>query len=992
MILAAGLPGAIKAEVRAEEALAGPIDPRVVRVAPKEPAESLATFTVAPGFRVEQVAAEPLVCDPVDLAFDEYGRLYVCEMRGFPLRKDDRLCRIRLLEDTDHDGRFDKSTIFADKLAFPTSILCYDGGVFVGAAPQMLYFKDTDGDGVADVSRPAVTGFTVIYSTYPLNSLRWGLDCRIHGINHSGGKLRPVMWQREGRAAEEFVLPTRHNFSFDPKSGKLFLESGGGQFGLGIDAWGRQFTCTNRNHMIMLMYERRYIARNPKLIAPAPAVSIADDGPAARVFRTSPVEGWRALRMERRVAMKLPGHEESDGRPSGTFTASSGVTVYTGDVYPAEFHGMVVVGDTTGNLIHRKRFEPDGASLKAFRIDDRSEFVSSSEIWCRPVQYTNSPAGVLYFTDMYREICEYITSIPEEAQAVIDLNSGWDRGRIYRIVPDGFTQPNEPVRLGDLSTTELVALLKHPNGWHRQTAGRLLYERQDPRASAMLTESALQSASPLGRLHAMYLLDAFGALDAPAVLARLDDDQARIREHAVRLSEKLLAASSALRRKLYRMTDDPDVRVCYQLAFTLGELPDDDEGTAALARIAARHGTDPWIRLAVLSSSLGRAGEIFFEMTADTQWRGTESGRSVLEQIAKQVGLQGDEDQVAKVLGRLDEFDEGEKELAVAVVRGLDQGLATARSSLRGRLTDTDTRAGRVLRGMIDEAANVATDVDRTEVLRLEAIHTLGFAPPEDTFRALGELLDGRQPQTIQMAALKALGRHRRREVGEMIVAAWAGFSPQVQKAAAEVLFGRLDRLALLLDAVEGGTISPAQLDPARIERLLAHPSDDVRTRANDLLGGLKLARREEVVAAYRQALSLDADPRSGKAVFKRVCSTCHRLEGVGYDLGLPLMNIHTRGTEGILLHLLDPNREVTPEYFNYVVVTVDGLTVTGMIGDETANSITLARAEGESDTVLRTDVDEMLNTGLSIMPEGLEEQITKQEMADLIGYLMSAG
>jgi len=171
---------------------------------------------------------------------------------------------------------------------------------------------------------------------------------------------------------------------------------------------------------------------------------------------------------------------------------------------------------------------------------------------------------------------------------------------------------------------------------------------------------------------------------------------------------------------------------------------------------------------------------------------------------------------------------------------------------------------------------------------------------------------------------------------------------------------------------------------------LAKHPDPGIRGEAQRLLGSVKLARREEAVAAYRSVIDMQGNAEAGREVFKRECAKCHRLEGVGYDLGLPLASVKSRGREGVLAQILDPNREVNPAYLNYTALTDDGLTVTGMITAETATSITLRRSEKEGDTVLRTEIDEMQSSGLSIMPEGLEKQVSKAEMANLLAYLMS--
>jgi putative heme-binding domain-containing protein len=325
------------------------------------------------------------------------------------------------------------------------------------------------------------------------------------------------------------------------------------------------------------------------------------------------------------------------------------------------------------------------------------------------------------------------------------------------------------------------------------------------------------------------------------------------------------------------------------------------------------------------------------------------------------------------------------------VVRGLSKGLAKAKSPLLAQLNASGgSRVGSLLAALIEDAREQAVDDALPAETRAEAIRSLATASYGVARAVLPELLEARQPRDVQVAAIQTLSRFREEEIAPMIIDAWRGFSPGVRNVAAEALFARPERLARLLDAMERGVIQSSHLAPARIQFLLTHPEPQIRREAKRLLGGLELARRADAVAAYQDVLDMPADRQRGKAVFKRECSQCHRLEGVGIDLGLPLQTIRNRGRQGILLNVLDPNRELNPSYANYVVITDDGLSVSGMIAAETANSVTLKRAENESDTVLRTDIDEMVNTGLSIMPEGIEKLVTPQEMADLIEYLMT--
>src|SRR5881409_2005189 len=531
-------------------------------------ADALNTFQLRKGFHLELVAAEPLVTDPIALAFDEDGRLFVIEMNDYPERKQ-RRGQVRRLEDTDGDGRFDKATVFAKDLRWPSAIHCYGGGVFVGSVPDLLYFKDTNGDGVADEKKVVLTGWGNRAGTLDpegvFGSLAWGLDNRIHGLvnRYSGDITNP-----SDPSAKPVTLGG--NFAFDPRTMALTVEAGEGQYGMGFNDHGRQFLCRQHRHIMTHLFERRYADRNPYYTMPDPTVDIAVDGPKAALYRISPEEPWRVMRTKWRVE-GLENGIEAGGRASGYFSSACGLTIYRGNAWPREYVGDAFVADPAENIVHHKKVAHLGPTARAERPADekRVEFLASKDTWFRPVFMANAPDGTLYIVDMYRQIIQMPIAIPEAILKHLDLYAGSDMGRIYRVVPEGFKQPPPP-RLSRASLEELVATLAHPNGWHRDTAARLLYERNDRAAVPALATLLTQSASPLGRLHALYALKGLGTLKERHLLQALSDDDGVVREHAVRLSEGLLhdgVPSRELWKKLSACASDPVVGVRYQLAF-----------------------------------------------------------------------------------------------------------------------------------------------------------------------------------------------------------------------------------------------------------------------------------------------------------------------------------------------------------------------------------------------------------------------------------------
>lgn len=552
------------------------------RPLPVEPRAAVETFQTRPGIRVELVAGEPLVMDPIAMCFDEDSRLFVVEMRDYSERRDERLGRIRLLEDTDGDGRMDKSSIFAEGLPWPTALIWYDGGLFVGSTPDILYLKDTNNDGKADRSEVIFTGFGAgvkrLNVQQLLNSFTWGLDNRIHGASGGNGGIIRAVAKGGGPTLEL----GSSDFSFDPRTLEIRRENGGGQYGMTFDSAGRKFICSNSAHIRQVMYAHDDVLPDMQYALPSPALDIPVDGPSGPVFRISPDEPWRVLRTKWRVAGLVPGPVEGGGRSSGYFTSATGITIYRGTALGPEFDGDAFIADVGSNLIHRKKVRPNGVPFKAERAEDekQSEFIASRDLWFRPVSFANAPDGALYVADMYREVIEHPWSLPPNIKKHLDLNSGNDRGRIYRVVAGNFSQPSLP-RLSRSSNDELVALLGHPNGWHRDTASRLLFERlsknEDGKDVAEKIRGQITSNS-VAAIHALHLLGSVRQSHPDSRLALQPFDIARavrstnadVVEVAVRLLPTFPDPNKVT--ILTRLAEHPSERVRYTFAWALAKM------------------------------------------------------------------------------------------------------------------------------------------------------------------------------------------------------------------------------------------------------------------------------------------------------------------------------------------------------------------------------------------------------------------------------------
>jgi putative membrane-bound dehydrogenase-like protein len=943
------------------------------RLAATEPAETIKNFEIAEGYDIQLVASEPLVTSPVAIEWDADGALYVCEMRGYSENRDDRISRITKLLDVDRDGIYDSSVVFADHLFWPTALFPYQGGLFVADAPDILYFSDQDGDSIADSKEVIYTGFSTGNVQGLLNSFRWGLDNRIHlACGTVGGKVR-----RAGEAPSQAVEVRGHDLAFDPKSLRFTLTSGGAQHGMCFDDWGRKFVSSNSDHLQQVMYEDRYLARNRLLAAPPARQSIAADGPQAEVFRISPVEPWRVVRTRLRVAGLVPGPVEGGGRAAGYFTGATGVTLFRGDAWPDRDRSLALIGDVGSNLIHRKRLTLDGVQMVGRRIDERSEFVASSDNWFRPAQFACGPDGALSVVDVYREVIEHPKSLPPEIKRHLDLNSGRDRGRIYRVIPHGYTHRPSP-QLTGRSSDELVELLRHPNAWHRETAARLIYQRQDKSIVPALRKQADQSSEPLARLHSLYAIEGTGMLTAGDVAKRFTDPHPQVVRHAIRLAEQFPSDETVL-AGMRLLAGHPSIEVRYQLAFSLGEFSL-AEKPQLLTELLRQNPTDRWIQTAVLSSIDGDA-DLLFRSLLHTE--SIDPLAPILESLAIQIDRRDDKDARRRSIAAIS--DAPDLPTLLPAIRRLHR--PDRRDQVGPTLCESvDQKTTRLLPLAVAQLANPSADDDA----RILAMDWLVGAPIDQVFPVLEEILRTSHSSELQHAAIRAMGHFDSPDVAGTLLERWPQWSPRLRSTAGDVLFSNPTRAAAVIAAIDDGAIAASDISLTRWNALLTNGFEPLRKRARDFLATTKLTSRDSVIQRYQSALSLAGEAVRGEAVFKQQCAGCHRSGDQGHQIGPSLAAAVTRGAESILTNVLDPNREVNPQYVNYVVLTKDGRTAAGMIASENSNSITLKRAESVTETVLRGDIEMIRNTNQSIMPVGFEKAISPQAMADLIEYLVT--
>jgi len=950
---------------------------------PASPEESLALFELAdPDLKVELAAAEPQVLDPVSIAFDERGRMWVVEMGDYPNAPKPGqlpLSRIRLLEDRDGDGRFETAHTFRDHLLFATGIQPWRGGVIVTISGRVVWMKDTDGDGKADAEETWFTGFSEQNPQLRANHPTFAPDNRVYIANGLRGGTVIARNPRWSGTAKPVSISGR-DFSFDPLRGTCAAVSGVGQFGTTFDDFGNRFVCSNRNPCQHVVLDEDDIGRTPWAAISAVMHDVSPAGEASHVYPLT--RAWTTSTLH-----------------AGQFTAACGVAIYRGAALGPAYYGNSFTCEPTGNLVHRDVLEQDGPTFRAKQSGERAEFLASRDEWFRPVNLANGPDGGLYVVDMYRAVIEHPEWVPDELKHRADERWGDDRGRIYRIVPKNFRrEPRSQTGHGPMidarSTSGLVERLKHSHGWHRETAARLLYEKQDKTARRDL-EGLVRSA-PLAstRALALFVLDGLDELSSDVVRAAIDDRDSHVRSVAVRLSKRWRAADASLRGALLkRATKEDDPRVRFELVLRL----DDAAAVPELARLALADCEQEWTRKAV-ATSLGKNGPAVLAQilrAADSQRPVSEDGEAALfDEVAEVVGaapdrLSGDAGfrTLELLLDKMprDGTDRRRAALILAGFNGLVRGVGR-----RGGSVDPKSLAWR--NGSAERLAKLAARIAETDdrpAQRRDAIDVLrilsdrSHSPP-----VVMKLAKTAEDPSIRLAGLSALRAFSDPTIGPAVLGEFSSQLPPVRRAILDVLLSDPGRTRLLLDKLESRQISVAELDPTRVSQLTHSRDSEIRKRAQALLKSATPADRKTVIADYQKSLGMAADPRRGRDVFSKNCTACHRIGELGVNVAPDIGDSRTMTPAQILLDVLDPNRKVDNNYFSYTAVTKDGKTYTGILATETASSVTLRQQENKTVSLLREQIEELHSNGVSLMPVGLEKNIDSQQMADLIAFI----
>ncbi|HYT89831.1 MAG TPA: PVC-type heme-binding CxxCH protein [Gemmataceae bacterium] len=986
------------------------------------PAEESQKHIVVPkGFHAEVFASDPLIRRPICMNWDERGRLWIAETVDYPNELQPAgkgHDRIVVLEDTKGTGRADKLTVFADKLSIPTSFTFYKGGVLVFEARRTLFLKDTDGDGKADVRE-------VVFEKWGMGDTHGGPSNMQYGLDNWIWGMQGYNFSRLSVGGETHTF-RQGFFRFKPDGSKLeFVRStNNNTWGFGMSEEGIIFGSTaNGNPSVYMPIANRYYEAVRGWTPSLQLGGIADS------FRFRPITN-----KVRQVDFP------------GGYTAAAGHALYTARTYPPEYWNRTAfVAEPTGHLVGTFVLRRDGSH---FRSSNPFNLMASDDEWTAPIMAEVGPDGNVWVIDWYNYIVQHNPTpagfkTGKGAAYETDLRDK-KHGRVYRIVYDGAVgvppkgggqaqppqggTPTAPFTLAGASPEKLVATLKHDNLFWRRHAQRLLVERgKQDIVPALIAAARDQGIDPIGLnvgvIHALWTLHGLRALsdsNAEAVdvaIAAMKHRSAGVRRNAVQVLPREARSVKAILAAGVLADPDPQVRLATLLTLA-DQPPTPGAGKAIVAVLGEAANTgDRWIPEAATCAAAANSADFLKELGGNKEPSSKLLAVSAI--VAEHYARGGPVDSVGPVLARLAEADPA---VIASVVRGLAKGWPKSRrpkleEGIDKALTQLAARLPQGQRAVLVQLAGswgskafeqLAADMPRVLLARvndeklktedrLTAARELIEVRATDvkTVKTLLDLITPRTPPEFAAGVLRAVQGSDAAEAGKMIVERLPTLTPGARAAGVSVVLTRPEWTKAFLDRVAEGKAQFAELSLDQRQALAEHPNLDVRRQARELLkrgGALPSADRQKVLGELLPITKLKGDPAAGKVVFKNACAKCHVHSGEGERIGPDLtgMAVHTK--EHLLTDIIDPSRSVEGNFRLYVVTLGSGVILNGMLASESKTAIELFDAEGKKKTILREDIESLVASSKSLMPDGFEKQLNAKELTDLLEFLTQRG
>ena len=665
--------------------------------------------------------------------------------------------------------------------------------------------------------------------------------------------------------------------------------------------------------------------------------------------------------------------------------------LHAGPALGAERAGSAYICEPAQNLVQRQVLRAEGPTFRAEPATRGAEFLASTDSWFRPVFAADGPDGALYVADMYRREIDHPAYVPEESRGGLDFTSGREHGRIYRLVRAEAPAVAPPRLAADPAA--LVAALDAPEPWQRARAQRLLVERGEGSLAPRVEEIVRSGSRPEARVRALWTLAGLGRLPSAVLETAARDAVAGVREQAVTLAGARLAVEPALGGLLLAAAGDEDARVRFLAALALGSWSD-LRAVEGLVAVAVRDGAERWARAAVLSGVGGRLEAFQAALASRIGTAAPPVAAALQEEVGRLVGAGGSAEAAGEFLrvALAAPVDAGWR---VPAILGLAEGRRT-RPELKGRPAAevlsalAGSAGGSALETVFSRAAVVALDPAAEPAQRSRAVALLALTDFAAGLGRAAALLDARQAPELQLQFVRALERLGDARGAELLVRTetWSRFTPQVREAAVAALAAKPAMTRVLFAAIDRGTVRAPEISSVRRAALLKQGNAELRAEAQRLFASLEGGDRMEVYRKAKAALDPRAPAAAGAAPFARACSACHTFNGVGGKVGPDLTGVGNQPADALLLHILVPNYEVAPAYQAVTVTTTDERSVTGWVVAETEASVTLRTAAGAEEIVLRRTLAGLSASGVSLMPDGLEQAMTPAELSALLAYL----
>lgn len=971
---------------------------------PLAPEKSMPHISIPKNFRLELFAAEPdLQGKPIAMAWDERGRLYVAETYDYPNElqpKGKGRDRIKLCEDTDGDGKADKFVVFADKLSIPTTLIVANGGLIVQDAAETIFYKDTNGDDVADEKKILFSGWGVNDTHGGVSNFQYGLDNWIwamQGYNHSEPTVngKPTQAFRQGffrfkadGSAIEFIRSTDNN-----------------TWGFGMSEEGIIFGSTaNRNPSVYMPIPNRYYEA-VRGWSPAVLGTIAD----TYKFKA--------------ITNKIRQVDQHGG-----YTAAAGHALYTARRYPSEYWNRIAfVTEPTGHIVGSFLLKPDGSDFKS---TSPFNLLASDDEWCAPIMAEVGPDGNVWVIDWYNFIVQHN---PTPVGFKTGKGNAYESdlrdkkyGRIYRVVYGD--ESTSKIDLTKATSTELVETLTNTNLLWRRHAQRLLVDRKAtdaiPALVSLLKDQTVDATGlNVGAIHALWTLDGLGAISSEnetvirAVASALKHPSAGVRRNALQVLPKNEQSTAAI--VTGGLLNDPHAQVRLAALLALADSPSSEIAGKAIVEFLA-DGTvqsDRWLREAAVSAA-AKHDQYFLASLAGIK-DPSPATMFALPLVAEHLGRGGDGKAVVEVLkssGALSAPvadivvqsisrgwpDATKVELSTADQDALLNVIPTLPVGSRGQLVKLaigwgaekfEAYANEIVSELLAQIQNDELDSNA----RLQAVREL-IDFRNSSNEVVVSLLDSISPQTgSELAAgiVGALQGSQADNVGEQLVERLAMMTPPVRKAAISVLLRRASSTKALLAAIDAGTVRLDELTLDQKTALASHPDKEIQAAAKGIMsrgGALVSADRQKVLDDYLAIAKEKGDSEKGKELFTKNCANCHTYGSLGVRIGPDLSGMAAHPKAELLKHILDPNSSVEGNFRVYTVTTADGLVSTGLLTSESKTAIELANAEGKKVVIQREEIEDFVASAKSLMPEGFEKQLDKPQMSDLLEFLTQRG